>query len=278
MILRDLLRFSATALPRAIGADASANLATVLEERAESTRRHIEAIALQYPTYTTDMERILLLRAAARRERAHYDDLLDDGILTTEVHKSLVQELDRRMTRLDRPPRLDLGLTAVELVSEVSLFEALDEKLKRAVAELMRPRIVMPNEVIVARGERGGAMYFIASGVVEVQGQEEVVLLSNGDFFGEVSLLAPRGDGPRTSLRSAFAGCSCLHERISERSWRAILTLRRSFVGPPSVNWARDSGTDPSRRSRPCGRREDLARHPGMEPAPHNPAFGRSFR
>ena len=80
VILRDLLRFSATALPRAIGADASANLANVLEERAESTRRHIEAIALQYPKYTTDMERILLLRAAARRERAHYDDLLDDGI------------------------------------------------------------------------------------------------------------------------------------------------------------------------------------------------------
>lgn len=49
----------------------------------------------------------------------------------------------------------------------------------------------MPGDTIVSTGERGNSMHFIASGLLGVRGLKKPVRLSNGDFFGELALLAP---------------------------------------------------------------------------------------
>jgi len=50
----------------------------------------------------------------------------------------------------------------------------------------------MPNDRIVRKGERGDAVYFIASGAVEVILAERRVRLGSGEFFGEMALLSRR--------------------------------------------------------------------------------------
>jgi CPA1 family monovalent cation:H+ antiporter len=54
---------------------------------------------------------------------------------------------------------------------------------------MLRPRLAVPDEVIVHKGERGDAMYFISSGAVEVRITPTPVHLGSGDFFGELALL-----------------------------------------------------------------------------------------
>jgi CPA1 family monovalent cation:H+ antiporter len=84
---------------------------------------------------------------------------------------------------------LDLGLQSDDLVGRVPMFASLDENARRAVARLLRARLAVPGEVIVRRGERGDAMYFISSGAVEVRIAPHPVRLGSGDFFGELALL-----------------------------------------------------------------------------------------
>jgi CPA1 family monovalent cation:H+ antiporter len=84
---------------------------------------------------------------------------------------------------------LDLGLRRDDLVGRVPMFAVLDERTRRAVARILRPRLAVPGEVIVRRGERGDAMYFISSGAVEVRLSPHPVQLGSGDFFGELALL-----------------------------------------------------------------------------------------
>ncbi len=217
--LRDLLKFSETTLPTMVGGDAAANLCQLVEERRHEVRRMIEAIALQYPHYTENMERILLLRAAARRERSQYDWMLEDEVIGSEIHKSLVDELDDKWKQLQRPPNLDLGLSPIGLLNQVPLFAEIGAKHQQTIAGLLEARVVMPGETIVAEGERGHAMYFIASGVVEVNGLSEEVHLSNGDFFGELSLLAPTRR--RTTSLVAITVCRLLV--LDQRDFRRLM-------------------------------------------------------
>ena len=84
---------------------------------------------------------------------------------------------------------LDLGLKREDLVCRVPMFAALDATARRSVARLLRPRLALPDEIIVHKGDRGDAMYFISSGAVEVRILPASVQLGSGDFFGELALL-----------------------------------------------------------------------------------------
>ncbi|MCL5777699.1 cation:proton antiporter [Limibaculum sp. FT325] len=190
-ILRDLLRFAEGTLAPMVGEDAAANLRELIAYRLERVEEEIEAVNLQYPSYVAEMERVLLLRAAVRRERQQFARLLHDGIIGQELHDNLAAELDRRERPLARPPRLDLALKPRDLVERVPLFQGLDARQRRAIARRLRTRLVAPEEVVLEAGVRGDTMFFIASGALEVRGEGEPVQLSNGDFFGEIALLSP---------------------------------------------------------------------------------------
>ena len=77
------------------------------------------------------------------------------------------------------------------MISRVPLFAELDAAEISDVMELLRAQVAEPGEVIVREGEAANAMYFIASGEVDItfKGKKEPVRLGEGQFFGEVAVL-----------------------------------------------------------------------------------------
>jgi voltage-gated potassium channel len=77
------------------------------------------------------------------------------------------------------------------MISRVPLFAELDAAEISDVMELLRAQVVEPGEVIVREGEAAHAMYFIASGEVEItfKGKQAPVRIGEGQFFGEVAVL-----------------------------------------------------------------------------------------
>ncbi|MGH6962592.1 MAG: cyclic nucleotide-binding domain-containing protein, partial [Dongiaceae bacterium] len=111
---------------------------------------------------------------------------------------------------------LDIELKREQLIARVPLFGALDKQRLRDIARLLRPRLALPGERIIARGARGESMYFIASGAVEVQIAPTPVRLGSGDFFGEIALVMHR---PRNADVVALGYCHLLvlRQRDSDR-------------------------------------------------------------
>ncbi len=77
------------------------------------------------------------------------------------------------------------------MISRVPLFAELDAAEISDVMELLRAQVAEPGEVIVREGESAHAMYFIASGEVEItfKGRQAPIRIGEGQFFGEVAVL-----------------------------------------------------------------------------------------
>ena len=79
-----------------------------------------------------------------------------------------------------------------DIVAKVPFFQGASNIMLYAIVEHLKPRIALPNEMIIRRGEIGKSMYFIASGRVDVlaaDGATPVATLTEGNFFGEIALL-----------------------------------------------------------------------------------------
>jgi voltage-gated potassium channel len=87
------------------------------------------------------------------------------------------------------------------MVARVPLFARLDAAAIAGLVGMLRARTVPAGTTIVRKGGRGDAMYFIASGRVEVESADDKVVLQEGDFFGEIALLSRE---PRSATVTAL--------------------------------------------------------------------------
>ncbi len=189
IVLKNLMAFNDEHIAPLFGTGPSAAMARQIELRLTEIDQAISAMKLQFPNYLRRIGMQYLARIAARFEEESYRRMHAESIINQDVYEDLQRELRRRRRMVEARTVLDLGLKSDDLVGRVPMFAALDERSRRAVARLLRPRLAVPGEVIVRRGDRGDAMYVISSGAVEVRILPNPVQLGSGDFFGELALL-----------------------------------------------------------------------------------------
>ncbi|HSI39566.1 MAG TPA: cyclic nucleotide-gated ion channel [Xanthobacteraceae bacterium] len=75
------------------------------------------------------------------------------------------------------------------MVARVPLFADLDAAGIAEIHKVLAAHTAHPGELMVRRGDAAKSMYFIASGEVELEFEDETVVLRDGQFFGEMALL-----------------------------------------------------------------------------------------
>ena len=256
LVLGELIPFCEERLAPVLGADATTQLCGLMAVRLDEVEQALTALKLQYPDYALVLQNRYLGRTALRMEEADYRLLHSESIITQEVLNALKGELDERRRLLDATPQLDLKLELPELVARVPIFSGLAPDRLEAIAKLLKPRLVLPGEMIVRRGERGEAMFFVASGAVHVlvPGLDEPVKLGTGDFFGEMALLSRK---PRNADVRAIGYCQLL--QMDDRLYRRFLQTdpelrahiqevaeaRRFPAPPPPEDEAKADGPQP---------------------------------
>jgi len=99
---------------------------------------------------------------------------------------------------------------AVELLSKISLFSALQPSYLRRIANLGLEEDYGLNAVIFKEGAQGDKMYLILSGAVRItrqvpgMGEEALAVLRAGTHFGEMALI---DDFPRSADAVAHEAC-----------------------------------------------------------------------
>ncbi|MEM7404893.1 MAG: cation:proton antiporter [Pseudomonadota bacterium] len=190
-----------------VGAAAGERLRALIDERLLATGQALDCLMLQYPEYAEMLQTRYLERGALQLEANSYSQMLADAVISPEVYKHLEEALEVKQRELDITPRLDLGLEPVNLVCKVPLFKDLDMRRLEAIAGLLKPRLVLPGETVVAKGDDGDAMYFVSSGSLCVELEPESVFLGSGDFFGELALVMHQ---PRNADVKALGFCDLL--------------------------------------------------------------------
>ncbi len=208
-----------------------------IEARQQDIDRHLNAIRLQYPIFWQELGGRYLSRIALRLEGNAYQRLEREGLISSQIVRHLGREVIAKRRSFGRVPSLDLGLDVQTLVSRLPIFSSLEDQKLRNLTRLLRPRLALPDQKILRRGDSGDAMYFIASGAVEVRMPTGKVTLGTGEFFGEMALVDGR---PRSADVVAMGFCKLLvlkrdafqrflyrHPELSSQV-RAIAAERRS--------------------------------------------------
>jgi CPA1 family monovalent cation:H+ antiporter len=220
LTVTELRRFAVGRLAGALGEEVGAALDRILADRQSEVARALDALRLQYPEYARTLETRYLARAALSEEAAEYRTLLDERIIGPEVYSELDRGVAGQRAALARQPALDLAIGKDDLIDRVPLFAGLSPERRRLIAKRLRPRLALPGDLIVRRGDRGDAMYFLSSGAVEVELPEvdghRHVRLGSGEFFGEMSLIS--GQRRNADVRSlGFSWLLVLRSRDFQR-------------------------------------------------------------
>jgi Na+:H+ antiporter len=192
LVLDGLLRITGRRLRALIGDQIAEHLTAVVGARCGAVADALEALRLQYPDHAVSLERRFLQQSGLRLLTARYEDLYEEGLIGRELFDDLGREhAAGRRHGADLPP-LDLGLRTEELIGNFEMFSGLGPDEIKALARRFRPRLLVPDEVIIKTGDRGAEMFLISSGAVEVVLPDQRVRLGSGDFFGEMALLGQR--------------------------------------------------------------------------------------
>ena len=188
LVVDRLLEFNAERLRPIFAQRITDLIAGIIDRRREQLRGALDALRRQYPDYLAALELRFLRQSAVRQEVARYQSLFDDGLIPQELFDDLRRDVTVAHAAEPRP-RFDIGLDTRRLIERLDLLAALDPAQLDLVAKLLRPRFTVPNERIIRAGARGDAVYFIASGAVEVRLPARRVRLGTGEFFGEMALV-----------------------------------------------------------------------------------------
>lgn len=204
LILRELEGFIDLRMRRIHGRRVGDLLREMLYRRLQAVETALEGLRLQYPGYAEELERRLIRRTALRIEEREYDAMREDGLIGTELHTSLTQDISFRRIDAEQRPKLDLAVQKDELARQFPLFADLDQATLQQLSRALLTRYVTAGERILSRDTDARGVFFLASGAVEIESAGQTVRLGRGEMFGQLAVLMRRPR--RTAVRAITPG------------------------------------------------------------------------
>lgn len=221
LVLESLTGYIDETLTPLVGTPVATKLHGLLGSRIAMTVAALDALTVQYPSYAARLNERVLQRVAIRQEDLAYRTLFAARVIGPELFGALSRDVQAFRATAEKRPRFDLGLETRALLARVPLLARLPERDLDALSRQLRPRLAVPGERIIERGDEGDAMFFIASGTVQIVTARDEVTLTAGAFFGEMALAL---EVPRQADATALTYCQLLvlsrrdFERLAERN------------------------------------------------------------
>ncbi|WP_040608975.1 cation:proton antiporter [Pseudooceanicola batsensis] len=189
LILRDLGAFIDGRIRRIHGRRVAELLHELLARRIVAIETALDGLRLQYPGYAEELERRFIRRTALRMEEREYVAMREDGLIGSEVHTALMQDLATRRVTAEERPRLDIAVQRVAFVRQFPLFADLEDGDMKSLGRALATRYADAGEVLLRKATPARSVFFIASGAVELESAGQKWRLGRGEMFGQMAIL-----------------------------------------------------------------------------------------
>ena len=193
-----------------------ANVASLLT-RSDSTRAAFDD---KISRLNTLMRYKKMPEALQKRILAYHDYLWQTGL--GHGHEALVQDLSPSLQR-------SVGLFLNRhILEKVPLLKGAETAVVHRLVSGLRTVVYTPGDFIIHHGEPGSVMYLINQGEVEVVDPKHgvVATMGEGEYFGEISLLAPG----RPRLADVRAKTFCTLSMIDHATFGIVLEQFPDFA------------------------------------------------
>ena len=248
MLMRDLHGFVDRKILRIHGRRVADLLHDILTRREEECDRDLAGMRLQYPGHAEQVERGFIRKAQLALEERELRAAHDDGLIGPDLFAGLARRLEQRRRSAAAQPKLDLSRQKSEMVAQFALFSSLSPQRRRALTRALVTVYAEPGDVLIRRGDGADAVFFIASGAVEMDIAGQKRLIGTGEMYGELALLT--GQKKRRAWVRAVTHCTLL--MLDETRFRALL-LRSPEIHALVLDNAKGRGIDPDLVARMIG-------------------------
>ena len=169
----------------------------IYEDRYVRRTERLQQVAHEYPDYYKKSLERLALQASLAAAREGLEEDHHHGAIGAKAHSRLEQRLQDSLQHLPEVPSPKLQGIA-ELMERVPLLHGLSNTVRQELVAVAAIVTFLPEDKIIAQGQRGDALYIILTGRVVVTQEEpegsttQLAELVAGDFFGETALLEER--------------------------------------------------------------------------------------
>ncbi|GBQ81476.1 Na+/H+ antiporter [Acetobacter malorum DSM 14337] len=184
-----LTRFMSERLEPTLGSRIGEVVAEVLQRQRKLLDEALETLRLHYHGYSEALENRIFRQIVLRLEGEEYDSLLAESLISDELNRELLKELERRRHRLDKPLSFDLRSGIESRLKHAAVFRGLPNAELHDLATTTSLRFVAPQELICRRGRKIRNIYFISAGLAESHVAERDVLYGAGDLIGALSTI-----------------------------------------------------------------------------------------
>lgn len=119
----------------------------------------------------------------------------------------------------------------IDVIKNIFLFHELDPAEINQIINISAIKSFPKDQVIFEEGEEGDAIYIVIEGAVRVSkmipsmGEENLAVLGQGQYFGEMSLIE---DAPRSATTIAHTDCRLLF--IGKEDFRRLLRENKEIA------------------------------------------------
>jgi len=183
----------------------------IYRERLERRRERLASIHDEFPGFYRLFERRLFERTLLVAAQVKVQGDRQHGGIGSKAAAVIARRIEAALARLPPPPSALRQLHPADLIRKVPLFSGLEPGALERLAARARQIAFLPEDTIIAAGQRGDALYIVTRGRVRVlaaeQEEHELATLGEGEFFGEAALL---GDQRRTATVRAVTPATLL--------------------------------------------------------------------
>ncbi|MDT8376330.1 MAG: cation:proton antiporter [Mariprofundaceae bacterium] len=206
----------------------SGKIREMLLEHLQDRRRKLEESLIGFKRDMPEFYRRYSYRIASQAAwsgaMAEAELLFNNGQMGGKSHARLSRLLRAKFDSLPPVSSSIPEISTHEIISMVPLFADLSEEVVNELVARAVTVTFLPGDRVIGQGEKGDALYIVMHGLLRVhstESDEDIALLEDGDFFGEMALL---GEQVRLVNVTAVHACELLRIRRGD-----VLELAERF-------------------------------------------------